>query len=475
MSGVDSHIPGTDGAKRRTALSAGLQVAIIYLAISAAWIYGSDRVLEHYIEDYAQLTRLQTLKGLFFIAATAALLFGLVAWYVSHALRARRRAEEREALFMRSFDHAVAGMALLDPGGAIQRVNDAFCRTFGYAPEDVVGRNVLELTYPEDRPQREAYLRRQLEGDPPAEPLEVRYLRKDGSVVWVMASSTLHRSSDGAPLMFVSQLVDVTERRQAEEKAAEQRAMLAHGSRLITLGELASSLTHELTQPLTAIAQYADVAVRRLDSGRESVGETMNDAIRGVHEEAERARDIVQRWRAFARRQTPRPLPVDAHELVRDAAKLLTREAAAAGVRLRFEFQSDLPEVRADAIQLEQVLINLMGNAIDSLSQQPEGVPREVVVRTWDAGDSVTVAVCDNGPGIDESVRRRLFEPFFTTKPKGLGLGLPICRTIVQSHGGRLTADRRGPWTEFTFTLPIAPADDRPGQPEERGHAHAMA
>jgi two-component system sensor histidine kinase TtrS len=247
---------------------------------------------------------------------------------------------------------------------------------------------------------------------------------------------------------------EAAERRRAEASARERQAELAHVHRLNTMGEMASGLAHELNQPLAAVVNYAKGAVRRLKKGLVEPGELLG-ALEQAAAQAERAAAIVRRVRAFIRKEAPRHTALDCNKIVRETADLMSADAERAGARLVLDLAKPFPRVRADAVQLEQVIVNLVRNAIEAMTEASSPT-REITLRTLPAaGGAVEIAVEDTGPGLPAGAPERLFDPFFTTKADGLGLGLSISQSIVEAHGGRLrSAARPGGGTVFRFALP---------------------
>ncbi|MEK7246038.1 MAG: ATP-binding protein, partial [Pseudomonadota bacterium] len=246
------------------------------------------------------------------------------------------------------------------------------------------------------------------------------------------------------------------ERHHAEAEARERRAELAHVHRLNTMGEMASGFAHELNQPLAAVVNYAKGAVRRLKQNAVEPGELLA-VLEQVAAQAERAAAIVRRIRAFIRKEEPRHVALDFNQIIRETAGLMAAEAEREGARLILDLANPLPRVHADAVQIEQVIVNLARNAIEAMAEASSPV-RQITLRTMPAADgAVAIAVEDTGPGLPHVGRERLFDPFFTTKAEGLGLGLSISQSIVEAHGGRLTAaPSPGGGAIFRFTLPIA-------------------
>jgi PAS domain S-box-containing protein len=248
---------------------------------------------------------------------------------------------------------------------------------------------------------------------------------------------------------------DITESRQIEDENQRQQLRLEQTSRLITMGEMASSLAHELNQPLAAISNYAAGCVSRLEGGNYK-NEELLTAMQKAGFQAERAGKIVRRMRDFVRKSEPNRAMVPLADIVDEAIGFAEIEARKAGIDIRVEIPPVLPPVYADRIMIEQVLLNLVKNGIEAMAQTPRN--RRQLAVTASAGDEgqVLIEVRDNGHGIDASETEKLFEPFFTTKEQGMGMGLNICRTIVEFHNGRLWVDPNPEGgTIFRFTLPL--------------------
>lgn len=242
-------------------------------------------------------------------------------------------------------------------------------------------------------------------------------------------------------------------REKAEDEARANREQRDQFSRLGILGEMASNIAHELNQPLAAIANYAEGITRFIDSGRADPA-FLRDGARGIAGQAERAAAIIRRIRSFVRRREAEREILDLDDVVRETLALFEGLAARRGIPLHVHLAGDLPKVFADRVEIEQVLLNLLQNAVDAMIDAP-GRERGITVRTSADGLDAKVAVRDHGSGLTEETRAHLFDTFFTTKPQGLGLGLAICRTIVESHGGRLWAtDNPDGGLTMRFTLP---------------------
>jgi len=268
--------------------------------------------------------------------------------------------------------------------------------------------------------------------------------------VWLGAFYLLHEMEKNRRAVVRETL----ERKRAEDKAHQHQAALAHVARVSVMGELAGQLAHELNQPLSAIVSYAKGCTRRMQSGSGQPGE-MVEVLDQISEQAVRASEILRRLREFVRKGEPRRERVQVNDVVRNAIHFAEVEAKDYGAAVRFNRDGHLPVVEADAIQLEQVVLNLVRNGFESMRESRRG---ELLVRTVTEGnESIRVEVCDAGCGIEADIVESLFEPFATTKPDGLGMGLSISRSIIESHGGRLWATpNTDGGTTFHFTLPIA-------------------
>lgn len=245
------------------------------------------------------------------------------------------------------------------------------------------------------------------------------------------------------------------ERQRAEERARRHEAELAHVSRVNTMGEIASGLAHELNQPLSAIGNFARGTLRRLDDGRIDAA-AFREAMERVVEQTGRAAQIISRVRGFLRKHEPRRGRVDMNRAVEDVAGLLDQDARSHGVEIRLRLAQTLPPVAGDMIEIEQVILNLAKNAVDAMTEA-DAPDRRLTIETEAVreGDAVRLSVSDSGPGIPPAVREQLWEPFFTTRADGLGIGLAICRSIVESHDGRITAaSGPGGGAVLSFELP---------------------
>jgi C4-dicarboxylate-specific signal transduction histidine kinase len=287
---------------------------------------------------------------------------------------------------------------------------------------------------------------------------EFWHARRDGSVFPGLMQKSLLRDEAGTPIGIISTLQDVTQQRRAEELTRQREAELAQSSRLSMMGEMASGIVHEVTQPLSAIANGAHACLRVLAAeGQEVDPKQFAGKMRVMAEQAERAGQIVRRLRRFVAEREPKWSDFDVCAAIREAVALIVAQAREAGVEVQLDLPDCLPLVRGDMIQTEQVILNLARNSLEAMGDGQDGVRRLTFRASVREGKTVEVAVEDTGPGLTPDAAQRAFEPFFSTKKKGMGIGLSISRSIVEAHHGRLwfTAEgERG--TTFRFTLKSA-------------------
>jgi PAS domain S-box-containing protein len=282
---------------------------------------------------------------------------------------------------------------------------------------------------------------------------ETEMVGSDGNAVPVLFAITFPTSADDGDNVLVH-VVDITERRRAQDAIQQAQAELAHATRVATLGELTASIAHEVSQPLMAIVTNGDAGMRWLRRDPPDLKE-VETALGRMVVEGRRASDIVKRIRAYLKKAPSHHGELVLSALVEDATALVQRELARADVQLQVDIRAQIPDVRGDRIQLQQVLVNLMINAAHAMSGQTR--QRLLFIgAAQNSPDSIEIAVSDTGPGISEEHLQRLFEPFFSTKQDGMGMGLAICRTTVEAHGGRLTVESRlGDGATFRVTLPV--------------------
>ena len=291
--------------------------------------------------------------------------------------------------------------------------------------------------------------------------VELRMRKKSGDWCWIRSRGTVvERDAEGRAIRMVGTHLDITERKQAEQELQQQRQELAHVARVSVMGELATSVAHELNQPLGAILSNAEAAELFLSQDPPALGE-LRAILADIRKDDERAGEVIRRMRSLLRKQELEREPVQMNLLVEDVFRLVSSDASLRQVAITAALSPHLPPVQGDRIQLQQVLLNLIMNAMEAMTKQPPE-KRRLIVRTSYTGDgTVELSVADSGPGIEPGNLPRLFEPFFTTKQSGIGMGLPISRKIVEAHHGRISAESHpAGGAVFRVTLPAAEGKD---------------
>jgi PAS domain S-box-containing protein len=364
----------------------------------------------------------------------------------------RERANGLEAKIRRMVYSNIIGIFIWSADGRIIDANDAYLRIIGYDRGDLIAGhlNWRDLTPPEWRGADDRRAA-QLEAGGTAQPYEKEYFRSDGSRVPVLVGAT---AFEGTPDEGVGFVLDLTDRKRVERAYAQVQTELAHANRVATMGHLTASIAHEINQPIGAAITYANAALNWLRPQSPNLAEA-RCALGHVVEAGIRGGTVIDRIRALSKKAPPRKERVDINEAVLEIVELTRGEMTNNAVSVKLQLAESLPAVQGDRVQVQQVILNLLINAIEAMSAMSEG-PRELLISTGESepGD-VLVAVRDSGPGLAPESADRLFESFYTTKPGGLGMGLSICRSIIEAHKGRLWATANIPRGEvFQFTLP---------------------
>ncbi|MFM0125957.1 AAA family ATPase [Paraburkholderia sp. RL18-101-BIB-B] len=359
---------------------------------------------------------------------------------------------EREARIRRLVDSNIIGIFFGDLAGNASEANDAFLQIVGYTRQDLLSGNInwAGMTPPEYRAADARHVE-ELRRTGTCQPFEKEYIRKDGHRVPVMVGSAILDGSQEKGLAFV---LDLTERKRAEEQLQTLQAQLTHATRATTLGELSASVAHEVGQPLTAIVTSGEACLRWLGH-RTPQPEEVRACVEHMIAEGRRAGEIVQGIRSLTKRANPQKTRLELNDVVNDVVSLVQREALNHCVSLHLKLSPDLPPFFGDRVQLQQVIINFVMNGIQAMADIGDA-PRELLIESrHENGGHVVVAVRDFGTGIDPENADRLFDAFFTTKPDGMGMGLSICRSIIEAHGGRVWASNNaGRGAVFQFSLP---------------------
>ncbi len=373
---------------------------------------------------------------------------------------AEQRAMRIEREYQAVLDAAIATIIIIDHRGRIELVNHAGERLFGYSEEELLGKNINMLMPQPYRDEHDGYLERYQRTHEPriiGIGREVMAQRRDGTT---FAVELAVGEIDGShPTRYVGFIRDITDRHRAEDEARQMRERLTHFGRIATMGEMATGIAHEINQPLTAIATYAQ-ACRRLFSNPPDGHAAMTDIAEGlaqIESQALRAGDVIQRLRSFVKNREVRREPLDPNQLLDDLLVLAQTDIRHHHVRIALTRGENLPTVQADRVQIQQVVLNLIRNSIDAMSDLPDEQRLiDLHTRCNERGD-VEFMVCDRGSGVDISARESLFNPFFTTKVSGTGLGLAISQSIVRAHGGKVWyRDNQAGGACFLFTLPAA-------------------
>src|SRR6476646_8240416 len=417
-------------------------------------------------------TALSLVAAAFIIAQTGAASFGLinsiafaiigigVSWGGELLRRSGVRASllardalAREAHVQSILDTVPEAMIVIDERGLMQSFSSAAERLFGYTPREAIGQNVKVLMPAPYREAHDGYLRRYLDTG------ERRIIgigrlvvgqRKDGSTFPMELAVGEMKSGDRR--FFTGFIRDLTERQKTEARLQELQSELVHISRLTAMGEMASALAHELNQPLSAISNYLKGSRRLLEGDGDERATTLRDALDKAADQAIRAGHIIRRLRDFVARGESERRVESIIKLVEEASSLALVGVKDRGIRVQFHFEPGIGLVLADRVQIQQVLLNLIRNAMDAMEATQT---RELSIAVEPAGNAhVRVSVADSGAGIAPEIAEQLFQPFITTKRQGMGVGLSISRTIVEAHGGRIwTEPNAGAGTVFHFTL----------------------
>jgi PAS domain S-box-containing protein len=367
-------------------------------------------------------------------------------------IKLRELAEGLEVKIRRLLDSNIIGIFIWSLDGRIIDANEAYLRIIGYDRGDLIaGRlNWRELTPPEWRGADDRRAA-QLEASGTAQPYEKEYFRKDGTRVPVLVGAAVYEGRSGEGVGFV---LDLTDRKRAERAYSQAQMELAHANRVATMGQLSASIAHEISQPIGAALSYANAASHWLAARPPNLEEVRRD-LGFIVESGVRASEVIDRIRALVKKAPPRKDKVDINEAILQVIALTQNEMANNSISVRTQLAQALPAIQGDRVQLQQVMLNLSINAIEAMSGTSEG-PRELLISTAKTdSEGVLVTVRDSGPGLAPESVDRLFDSFFTTKPGGLGMGLSICRSIIEAHQGRLWATANTPHgAVFQFNLP---------------------
>jgi two-component system, LuxR family, sensor kinase FixL len=357
------------------------------------------------------------------------------------------------------------GMVVIDERGIIRSFSAAAERLFGYSADEVKGRNVCILMPSPYREQHDGYIARYLatgERRIIGVGRVARAQRKDGST-FPIELAVGEVGSEGERL-FTGFIRDLTERQEREQRLHELQSELIHVSRLSELGQMVSALAHEVNQPLTAIENYLRAGIRLMESGD---SEQSKSVFLRAGEQAARANEIIRRLRDFVRKQETSKRMENLPKIIEEATALSMVGVKSRGIVLTTRLDPEAQSVYVDKFEIQQVLFNLIRNAIEAMADcDRPALSIATAPSTGRSGETmILISVADTGLGIDPKVRQRLFQPFVTTKSSGIGVGLSICRSIVEAHGGRIgVGDTPGGGTTLHFTVPVAPPSKSVGE-----------
>jgi len=369
--------------------------------------------------------------------------------------RARQRAEQElikrteasEERWRSLFQNASVGIGLLELDGRFVATNPAFQQMVGYTDEELLLLTTSDITV-EAAPWLSSQVR-EASGR-----IEMRLRRKDGELVWAEVSTSAVLTDAGTPSLFAGVVVDITERKRAEEALRLAQAELAHASRVMVMGQITASIAHEVNQPLAAVVVSGNAGLRWLDANPPNLGEA-RDTLRRIIKDGNRASEVLGRIRALLQKRTLDWTGLGLNDLIRDTIAVTAHELQRHRVSVQLELGDELPTVMGDRVQLQQVLLNLILNAVDAMADATDGTRVLRIGSRIDEPGSVAIEVRDCGKGFEPGSVDRLFEAFFTTKPAGLGMGLSVSHTIVEAHGGRIWATANdGPGATLHLSLP---------------------
>ncbi len=378
---------------------------------------------------------------------------------VKQAQEASRLYEEE---FRLVFENAPTGVAVMNLDGKYVNVNPTLCDILGYSKPELLKLTYIDITHPDDIDVSKDYLRKLLSGDLSGYSLEKRYLRKDNKVINVLLNVALVNENvalahdeKGEPALLITHILDITKDVETEEQIKTQQEQLAHMDRVSMMGEMAAGIAHEINQPLTAIDSYAKAAQRRIKA--ENIDyEKLHELLKKISKASLRASDVIARLRAMVKHETKTHAYININTSIEEAANLAQADTQAMEFKIKLELADTLPNVAADAIQIQQVILNLIRNGMEATAVEDQKYKKIIVSSTLLKNENrIQVSVRDFGKGIDEETAQNLFNPFYTTKSSGMGMGLAICQSIIQLHGGHMWfTQNTDKGTTFHFTIP---------------------
>ncbi len=349
-------------------------------------------------------------------------------------------------------DQAPLGITGSRLSGEILQANRVFCEMMGYRLEELKQLSMRDISHPSDWQEIQRLTQAAAAGEVLQFRRTGRYIKKNGEAVNVAVYNAVTRDKWGRPHLLIGQVMDLSEQLQVEQLNRENQERLAHVGRLSMLGEMSAGIAHEINQPLTAISVYADSGMRLLEAGKI---DRLPAVLEKLATQARRAGAVIERVQKLARRQAPAREAIDCNALLAEVCKMINSDASVRNIELTLELQASLPRVSCDAIQIQQVMLNLLRNGMEAISQRHGSAGGQITVATHCEADEVRVSVCDDGSGVSVELAEALFEPFATSKDEGMGMGLSISRAIVEAHGGELKFfNNLDAGATFCFNLP---------------------
>jgi len=333
--------------------------------------------------------------------------------------------------------------------------NKSFQLMTGYTEDELRNLKPLDITHEDDRAATRALIDDIAAGPNRSYRIEKRYRRRNGEIVWADVDTFFVPTTDSTPAFFGVMAIDITDRKLAEEALQQAQADLARLNRVMVLEEMAASVVHEVNQPISAVITNANAGLRWLGARQPDFGE-VRQALGRIVRDGTRAGEVIGRIRALVKKTPPRRERLDINQTIREVIALTQTEMQRNAVRFQSRLADDPPLVWADRVQLQQVMINLIVNAVEAMAGADDRLRELTIVSSADDANGVLLEVQDTGPGLDPEQLDRLFQSFYTTKPDGIGMGLAISRSIAEAHGGRLSAAPNKPHgAVFRLTLPV--------------------
>ena len=353
--------------------------------------------------------------------------------------------------------HSLPGIARLDSNGNYTHVNDVYAGLLGYTPKELVGQSWKITVAPKDITKGEQGYQQMLKEENVE--FDIEGIKKDGSPIFKHVLISKRTDDNGELVGHLCLMKDISQQVKAEKNHKELQNQLNHVMRLSNMNEMATGLAHEISQPLTAISNYCDAALTLLKS-EPTTNPMLLEVLQGVSEQAHRAGKIVRNCRQFASKQPMEKLEVDLNDLTQETMRFLDSDTYDNEIDIQLSLYKNLPAVKADKVQIQQVLINLIRNGVEAMQNNNVKARNLSIYTQLNNGNGTPpeaqVTIKETGPGLEISQVKNLFQPFYTTKTSGMGMGLTISRSIINAHGGKLWLDQReNKNTKFHFTLPI--------------------